>query len=84
MSFDCTYVAITTFNFQILIPYFVNMINTMMMLQDGFFNVDTKYYHINNKVKHFTFLVFVYHVWLLVISISIKIVFPKSYFQILI
>ena len=43
MSFDCTYVAITTFNFQILIPYFVNMINTMMMLQDGFFNVDTKY-----------------------------------------
>ena len=43
MSVDCTYVAITTFNFQILIPYFVNMINTMMMLQDGFFNVDTKY-----------------------------------------
>ena len=33
-----------------------------------------------NKVNHFTSLVFVYHVWLLVILISLKIVFPEWYF----
>ena len=50
-------------------------------LEDGSWNANRKYYHIFSmmliKLHHFTSLVFVYHVWLLIIFIHLYICIYK-------